>query len=263
MRLKKLFNKIKEYKDPILMITSTVLEIGAVLWAFRAGAQAKEALEDLPEDSTAKDRVAAAGPYMIGPMVSVGIGEFLKWYCHKNALDRLGEVALVAAATAVRADNKDAAVKEVVTKEQYEEIEKRTAVKNLNTNGIPKSDLVDTGTGDTIFVFDLNGQAIIASKDWLESRFYTAMNDANSDKCGLTINDLAGYFKMPGNIYAHDDTGWPAGGMPDRLIFSHPDGDPTTDKRFDGKPYVIFKCNVEPRLLNKYDGMGKIERRAY
>lgn len=250
MKKLKLFEKVKKYKDPIMMIASTVLEVGAVIWAFRAGAKAKEALEELPEDATAKDRVCAAGPHMVGPIVAVGAGEALKYMVNKNNLDKIAELGVLAVAANKRADIQDEAVKEVVDEKTYEAIEEKVAQKSVS---LPVNDIVDTGSGEDIFVFAKNNQALKGSKNWLEKQLLQAVTDARPSKdyeYSITLNQLAGYFKLPGDVAGHDAIGYSAGKLPSYLKFYNPLGDPTTDNRFGGKRYIIFDCDIQPHMLS-------------
>lgn len=250
MKKLKLFEKVKKYKDPIMMIASTVLEVGAVIWAFRAGAKAKEALEELPEDATAKDRVCAAGPHMVGPIVAVGTGEVLKYMVNKNNLEKITELGLLAVAANKRADIQDEAVKEVVDEKTYEAIEEKVAQKSVV---LPVNDIVKTGTGEDVFVWAANNQAVQGDKDWIEKQFYKALSDAKPDisySYAITLNQMAGYFKLPGDVAGHDAIGYARNKLPSYIRFYYPEGDPTTDKRFGGRRYIIFDFDVKPTMLS-------------
>lgn len=243
---------VKEKKNPIMLIGSSLLTVGAVVWAFRAGANTKTKLDELPEDATTRERLAACAE-MAGPILMAAGAEALKWVVYRNNIRSIIELTVAAAAIAKDRDIFEESVKEALTEEEYEAIKGSEAEKKVSEGDItPAHEVRESGSGNMIFVWEANNQAVRASKEWILGQIARAANDARKYNGDITLNDMADYFNMPGHIDGHDFLGYSASGregLPDTAYFYNPSTDPTEDKRFGGERYVIFRLDRQSAIL--------------
>lgn len=253
----KVLEALKEHKEMAFMVLGTVLEVGTVVLAIRNGIKAKQKLDELPEESTTSEKALAIAPYAIPVALTLGgsLGSF--WYARHINIDKIISLGSAAAMMKMKADTQDTVVREIVTDEQYSEIEDKTAQERIKNGGF-RSDrpAYDSGLpGATIFVEKQTGMPISATKEWIESRFLEWQNNVmfRAAKGLIKTKDVLaselynGYFFLPSEDWMRA-TGWSIDDIPNlKIRFKYPDE--KVESSVFNVPYTLFYVNKEPDEL--------------
>lgn len=225
-------------------ISSTVSAVKATPKALEVLAQKKE---EKGEPLTAKEIVKSTWTIYIWPAIMLILSTICVIAALRIENNRLAALSLTACKVIEEADKFEEATKEVAGESGYSKIKDKIAEKEIKAHPLVEGNVINTGTGNTLYYEPFSNQYLRASRDFIDHGILK-FNQILQDYEDANVNDYLDCFNLP-NIdsrttgaleWRYDDVRSKCGGHAMELTFSY--GEIET-----GEVYGYFRPELDPK----------------